>query len=294
MKRSRRVSTASPSATIAMSTRTHELRAAGVDVISLVPGEPDLPVPAHAIDATVASLGRGETRYPPLAGIPALRTAAAEMLSRCHGVDFGARDVVVTVGGKLAIYNTLQALVDAGDEVLILAPHWVSYPAQVQLAGGTPVLVPLSADGGFTLDDDALARIEAAVTPRTVGLILNNPNNPTGAVYGADALGWLGDLAERHDFWLLSDDIYSELTYDDAEFTSVLRERPALRDRVILVHGVAKSYAMTGYRVGFLAGPPALVSDALLLQGQETSGATTFAQHGALAALTGDQSFLAG
>lgn len=289
MKFAARLATASASATVAITTRARELTAAGVDVISLSAGEPDFATPDFAVEATIDALRRGETTYAPLGGVPALRAAVARRFTREYGLPFSADDVIVTVGGKEALYDLFQVLVDAGDEVLVPAPYWVSYPAQVRLAGGTPVCVPCDAARGFALDVDALA---AAVTPRTVGLVINSPNNPTGAVYDAASLTALAALAEAHDLWIISDDIYSAVRYDGHPFVSPLHVRPDLRDRVFIVHGVAKTWGMTGFRVGFLAGARPVLARCRALQSQTVTGATTFAQYGALAAIDGDDAFL--
>jgi len=277
------------SATVAITSRAKALAAAGVDVVSMSAGEPDFPAPDFVLAATVAALEAGHTGYAPVGGVPALRAAVAERFAREYGVPFEGADVIVTVGGKEALYDLFQVLVDPGDEVLIPAPYWVSYPAQVALAGGVPVAVPCDADAGLELDVDALAR---AVTPRTVGIVLNSPNNPSGAVYAQDRLAAVAELAERHDLFVVSDDLYSALRYDGAPFASILHARPDLRDRVFIVHGVAKTWAMPGFRVGFLAGPREALGRCMALQSQTVTGATTFAQYGALAAIAGDDAFL--
>ena len=290
IKIARRAAALGASATVAMTSRAKAMTAAGVDLVAMSAGEPDFPAPDFVVAATVAALAAGHTTYAPVGGVPALRRAVAARFSREYGVPFTADDVIVTVGGKEALYDLFQVLVDPGDEVLVPAPYWVSYPAQVALAGGVPVIVPCDAARGLALDLDALA---AAVTPRTVGVIINSPNNPSGAVYDAASLAALADLAERHDLWIVSDDIYSAIRYDGAPFTSVLHVRPDLRERVFIVHGVAKTWGMTGFRIGFLVAPRAILERCTALQSQTITSATTFAQYGALAAIAGDDAFLA-
>ena len=291
MKLAARAMGLGPSATVAITSRAKALAAAGVDVVSMSAGEPDFATPDFVIAATVASLHRGETGYAPAGGVPALRAAVAARFGREYGLPFAPEDVVVTVGGKEALSDLFQVLVDPGDEVLVPAPYWVSTPTQIALAGGVPVPVPCDPARGLVLDLEALER---AITPRTVGVVLNSPNNPSGAVYDLASLGAVADLAARHDLFIVSDDLYSALRYDGVPFASVLHARPELRDRVFIVHGVAKTWAMPGFRVGFLAGPRAALARVMALQSQSVTGATTFAQHGALAAIAGDDAFLAG
>ncbi|MEE2779201.1 MAG: pyridoxal phosphate-dependent aminotransferase [Myxococcota bacterium] len=289
MKFSRRITPIAPSATLAITNGAKQLRAEGKDVVGFGAGEPDFDTPSFIVDAMIAAAREGQTRYGAVAGMPDLRQAVAEMFTGLYDVPFSSQQTLVSVGGKQALYNLFQVLVDPGDEVIIPTPYWVSYSAQVQLAEGAPVLVPSPADNGFQIDVDA---IEAAVTDRTVGLVLNSPNNPTGAVQSPEVLRALGDLAERHDLWVITDDIYSELRYDGGAYASILRERPDLRDRIIVVHGASKTYAMTGWRIGFVGAQEALVKKLSTLAGQSTSNPTAFAQYGALAAVQSDGSFL--
>ena len=289
MKFSKRITPIKPSATLAMTNRAKVLRAEGKDVLSFGAGEPDFDTPAFVVDAMVEAARSGHTRYGAVAGAPALRQAVAAHFTELYGVPFEAAEIIVSVGGKHSLFNLFQVLVDEGDEVIIPAPYWVSYPAQVRLAQGSPVVVETVPDEGFRLRPEDLA---AAITDRTIGVVLNSPNNPTGAVQRVDDLRGIAELAERHDLWVITDDIYSWLRYGDAPFASILRERPDLRDRIIVVHGASKTYAMTGWRIGFTGGPKALVSKLATLQGQSTSNPTTFAQEGALAAVTSDHAFL--
>lgn len=289
MKTARRAASIGASATVAITSRAKALIAEGVDVVTLSAGEPDFATPGFVVDATVAALKSGHTSYAPVGGVPALRDAVAERFGREYGVPFERDQIVVTVGGKEALYDLFQVLVEPGDEVIVPAPYWVSYPSQIALAGGRMVSVPCDASRGLALDLDA---ITAALTSRTVGIVVNSPNNPSGAVYDAESLAALAELAERHDLWIISDDIYSAVRYDGAPFTSVLHLRPELRERVFIVHGVAKTWSMTGFRVGFLAGSRVVLGRCMALQSQTITSATTFAQHGALAAVAGDDAFL--
>jgi aspartate aminotransferase len=278
-----------PSATLAVTSRAKQLRAEGADVVSFGAGEPDFPTPTFIVDAMVAAARSGATRYLPVAGLPALRGAVASTFSAHYDVPFAADEVLISCGGKHSLFNLFQVLVDPGQEVIVPSPFWVSYPAQIRLAEGTPVVVPTLPEEGFRLDPVDVA---AAITERTVGIVINSPNNPTGAVQSVEDLRAIAALAEAHDLWLVTDDIYSYIRYDDVPFASVLTERPDLRERIIVVHGASKTYAMTGWRIGFTLGPAALIKKMATLQGQSTSNPTAFAQHGALAAITSDHSFL--
>jgi aspartate aminotransferase len=279
-----------PSATLAITTKAKALRAAGQDVVGFGAGEPDFPTPGLIVEAMVRAARDGATGYSPVAGMPALREAVARHFTGIYDIPFEAANIAVSVGGKHALYNLFQILVDPGDEVIVPAPFWVSYPDQIRLAEGRPVLVDTDVDAGFVIRPED---IEAAITDATVGIVLNSPANPTGAVQPVDVVRALADIAERHDLWIITDDIYSHIRYDDAPFISVLRERPDLRDRIIVVHGASKTYSMTGWRIGFTAAQPALIAKMGILQGQSTSNPTHFAQHGALAAVESDHSFLA-
>lgn len=289
MKFARRMSPIKPSATLAVTSRAKQLRAEGANVINFGAGEPDFPTPDFIVDAMADAARSGATRYLPVPGLPALREAVASEYSAYYDVPFGADQVLVSCGAKHGLYNLFQVLLDPGDEVIVPAPFWVSYPAQIQVAEGQPVVVPTRSDEGFRLSPDDVA---AAITERTVGIVLNSPNNPTGAVQSVEDLRAIAALAEAHDLWIVTDDIYSRIRYDDGPFASVLTERPDLRDRIIVIHGASKTYAMTGWRIGFTLGPAQLIKKMATLQGQSTSSATAFAQYGALAAITSDHSFL--
>jgi aspartate aminotransferase len=289
LKFAKRLDPIKPSATLAVTSKAKALKAAGHDVLSFAAGEPDFPTPDFVVQAMVDSAKNGATRYLPSLGLPALRSAVATAFTALYDVDFGPDNIAVTCGGKHGLYNLFQALVDPGDEVLVASPCWVSYPAQVQLAGGHPVIVPTQADEGFRWDAQDVAK---AITPKTVGLVINSPSNPSGAVYDRETLNKLADLAVEHDLWIITDDIYSHITYDNVPFESVLRNRPELRDRIFVIHGASKTYSMTGWRIGFVAAPTPVIKKLGILQGQSTSNATAFAQYGALAAIESDHGFL--
>ena len=291
MKTSRRFDTIGASETVAIAGRAAELRRAGHDVVSFAAGEPDFSTPPHVVEAMARAARDGATRYPPSLGLPELRAAVARTATARYEVPLEADQVIVTPGAKFALWAAFQALVDPGDEVLVPTPCWVSYAPQIALAGGRMVPVPTSATNGFRIDADA---IRAAITPRTVGIALNLPNNPTGALASHDALSAIADLALERDLWIIADDIYAELRFAAGPYPSPLRSRPELRDRVVIVDGLSKSHAMTGWRVGYAIAPRPLTKALGTLVGQTATGVTTFVQHGAIAALDGDQSFLAG
>ncbi len=280
-----------PSATLAISARAAELKRQGHDIISLSVGEPDFPVPDSAREAAIAAIRAGNNHYTAVEGTPELRAAIAEKFRRDNGLDYAPADVIVSVGGKQVIWNALLATLDAGDEVIIPAPYWVSYPDMVLMAGGVPVIVPTGVAAGYRLSPEAL---EAAITPRTRWLILNSPSNPTGAVYSADALAALGAVLERHPHvWVLSDDMYEHIRYTDGRFATIAAVVPALRERTLTVNGASKAFAMTGWRIGFAGGPRALIAAMGKAQSQSTSNPCAIAQAATLGALTGDLSFLA-
>jgi aspartate aminotransferase len=287
---SARIGRTALAATFEMAARARALRAAGHDVISLSLGEPDFPTPPHVVQAAHEAALRGETRYPPLAGTEALRQAVAHKYRREQRLDIAPADVLVTNGGKQAIFNVVMALVQAGDEVVIPAPAWAGYEQTVRFAGGLPVFAACPQAQDFVLTPAAL---EAAITPRTTLLILNYPNNPTGAAIDAAGLAGLAEVIRRHPHvTVLSDDIYEHLLFE-GEYATLAAVAPDLAPRVLTLTGVSKSYAMTGWRVGFLAGPPDLIRACTVVQATATSGVCAIAQAAAVAALTGDQSHLA-
>lgn len=285
-----RLAAARPSATYRVMDRVAALRASGIDLISLCAGESDFDTPAHVCEAGIAAIRGGHTRYSHVAGIQPLREAVAAKFKRDNGLDVRWQDTLVTSGGKQAIFNALAATLNEGDEVVIPAPYWVSYPEIVQICGGASVLAPCGAADGFKLTPPAL---RAALTRKSRWLILNSPSNPTGAIYGRDELDALGGvLTEFPDVLVLCDDIYEHLVFDGQQFATLAQVRPDLQDRVLTMNGVSKGYAMTGWRIGFAAGPSWLIQAMEKLQGQQTSGACTIAQYAALAALEGPQDFV--
>ncbi len=280
-----------PSATMVVTQKARDLKATGRDVISLSVGEPDFDTPDNIKEAAIAAIKRGETKYPPVLGIPPLREAIAQKFRRENGLDYKASDVIVGTGGKQILYNAFLVSMNRGDEVVIPAPFWVSYPDMVLLNGGEPVIVPTRLEDGYKLKPEAL---EKAITPRTKWLILNSPSNPSGAAYTRDELKALTDVLVKHPHvWVLSDDMYEHLVYGDFTFTTPVQVEPSLKSRALTMNGVSKAYAMTGWRIGYAAGPAALIKAMDMVQGQQTSGACTIAQWASVEALTGPQDFIA-
>lgn len=281
---------ARPSATYKVMDRVAARRASGAAVISLSAGEPDFDTPEHIREAGIAAIRAGHTRYTQVAGLRALREAVAAKFQRENGLDVDWRDTLVCSGGKQVIFNALAATLNEGDEVIVPAPYWVSYPEIVQLCGARSVIVPSGAHTDFKLTADAL---QAVITPRTRWLILNSPSNPTGAVYSRTELQALAEVLLAHpQVLVLSDDIYEHLIFDNLEFFTIAHVEPRLGERVLTMNGVSKAYAMTGWRIGFGTGPGWLIEAMEKLQGQQTSGASTISQYAALAALTGPQDFI--
>ncbi|HEU4960666.1 MAG TPA: pyridoxal phosphate-dependent aminotransferase [Sphingomonas sp.] len=279
-----------PSPTLAITSKVMELKRAGVDVIGLGAGEPDFDTPDFVKEAAIAAIRAGKTKYTNVDGTPELKEAIAAKFKRDNGLDYTPAQITVNVGGKHTLFNAIVASVDAGDEVIVPAPYWVSYPDVVQFAGGTPVFVACSAAQNYKLRPEQL---EAAITPRTKWLILNSPSNPTGAGYTADELKALGEVLERHPHvWVFADDMYEHITYDDFTFATIAEVCPSLYERTLTVNGCSKAYAMTGWRIGFAGGPAPLIKGIAKLQSQSTSNPCSIAQAAATAALTGDQSFL--
>jgi len=281
----------SPSRTIAMNQRARELREAGADVLDLTVGEPDFPTPEPVRAAAKVAIDRGNNFYTPVAGYGDLREAVARKLARENGLDYPASRVMVSAGAKQCVANSLLALVDPGDEVAIPAPHWVSYSELVKLAGGAPVSIPTSASEGYKLSPAAL---EAATGPRTKALVLCSPSNPTGAVYSAEELRALAAVVEAHPrMWVISDEVYEHIDYTGRPHASPAAI-PAIADRTVLINGVSKSYAMTGWRIGYLAAPQDLVKACVDIQGQMTTNASSIAQRAAFAALESGTSLIGG
>ena len=285
-----RLDRVSPSQTIAISTKARALKAAGRDVISLSAGEPDFDTPENVKRAAIRAIEAGETKYTDVAGTPALRRAVAEKFRRDSGLDYTPEEIIVSTGGKQVIYNAMVATLDPGDEVVIPAPCWVSYPDIVSLADGTPVLVPCAQNNGFKLRAEEL---EAAITPRTRWFMLNSPCNPTGAAYSAEELRPICDVLLRHpDVWVFTDDIYEKLTYDGLTPATVVQVEPRLRGRTITMNGCSKAYAMTGWRIGFAGAPAPMVKAMDKLQSQSTSNTGSISQAAAVEALNGPQDFI--
>ena len=279
-----------PSATIALTQMARDLKAKRDDVISLALGEPDFETPDHIKEAAIDAIRRGETRYPPVAGIVPLREAIAGKFKRENDLEYGIDQIIVGTGGKQVIYNALLATVNPGDEVICVAPYWVSYPEIAALCGGTVVTAHAKEENGFKLKPDEL---EAVITPKTKWLILNSPSNPTGAGYSRQELKGITDVLMRHPHvWLMTDDIYEHLTYGDYKFATAAEVEPGLYDRTLTINGLSKAYAMTGWRIGYGAGPQKLIKAMDALQSQQTSGTCTIAQWAGVAALNGPQDHL--
>ncbi|GAA4627424.1 pyridoxal phosphate-dependent aminotransferase [Cellulomonas oligotrophica] len=285
---SARLAAIAESATLAVDAKAKALKAAGRPVIGFGAGEPDFPTPQYVVDAAVAACqDPANHRYTPAAGLPALREAVAAKTLRDSGYEIRPADVLVTNGGKQAVYQAFAAVLDPGDEVLLPAPYWTTYPEAIRLAGAVPVEVFAGVDQGYLV---TVEQLEAARTPRTKVLLFNSPSNPTGAVYSPEQTEQIGRWALEHGIWVITDEIYEHLTYDDAVFTPVLRVVPELADTTIVLNGVAKTYAMTGWRVGWMTGPADVIKAATNLQSHLTSNVANVSQRAAVAALTGDLS----
>ena len=279
-----------PSATIAVSTKARELKAAGRDVIGLGAGEPDFDTPDHVKEAAIAAIRAGHTKYTAVDGIPELKQAIAAKFKRENGLDYKASQISVGAGGKQVLYNALMATLDPGDEVVIPAPYWVSYPDMVALAGGTPVFVEAGIGTGFKLTPEVLS---GAITANTKWLILNSPSNPSGAAYTRAELKLLTDvLVGQPHVWVMTDDMYEHLVYDGFEFVTVAAAEPKLYERTLTVNGVSKAYAMTGWRIGYAGGPEALIKAMATIQSQSTSNPSSISQWAAVEALNGPNDFI--
>ena len=275
-----------PSETLAISTKAKALRAQGRNIIDFGLGEPDFATPSNIIRAAEHAMAEGFTKYTPPAGLPALRQAIASKLKRENDLDYAPEEIIVSCGAKQALYNVAMVLLDAGDEVLIPGPYWVTYPTQVLLAGGTPVIIPTTVADDFKITGDMLRRY---LTPKTKGIILNSPCNPTGAVYTPAELEDLARVLLDTDLFIITDEIYEHIIYDGLKQISIATLDPALKARSIVVNGFSKSYAMTGWRLGYCAGPREVIEMCDRLQSQSTSNATSFAQVAGIEALSGPQ-----
>jgi len=279
-----------PSATMVLTQKARDLKAKGRDIISLTVGEPDFDTPDNIKNAAIDAIRRGETKYPPVLGIPPLREAIAAKFQRENGLDYKASDTIVATGGKQILYNAFLVTMNPGDEVIIPAPYWVSYPEMVAINWGEPKIVPTRMEDGYKLMPEAL---EKAITPKTKWVVLNSPSNPSGAAYTRGELKALTDVLMKHPHvWVLTDDMYEHLVYGDFEFTTPVQIEPALKSRTLTMNGVSKAYAMTGWRIGYAAGPAELIKAMDMVQGQQTSGACTIAQWAAVEALNGPQDFI--
>jgi aspartate aminotransferase len=280
-----------PSATIAVTNKARELKAAGRDVIGLGAGEPDFDTPENIKEAAIRAIREGKTKYTAVDGIPELKAAIVAKFARENGLAYTPAEITVGTGGKQVLYNALMATLNPGDEVLIPAPYWVSYPDMVYLAGATPVFVDASVASGFKVTPDAL---EAAITPRTKWLIFNSPSNPSGAAYTRAELRAIADVLMRHPHvWTMTDDMYEHLVYDDFVFATLAAVEPDLKARTLTVNGVSKAYCMTGWRIGYAGGPAHLIKAMANIQSQSTSNPCTISQWAAVEALNGPQDFIA-
>jgi aspartate aminotransferase len=279
-----------PSATIGVTQKARELARAGRNVISLGAGEPDFDTPDNIKEAAIKAIREGKTKYTDIDGIPELKEAICAKFKRENGLDYQPNQVNVSPGGKPVIYNAFVATLNPGDEVIVPAPYWVSYPDMALLAGGVPVFVAAGAETGFKLRPDDL---EKAITPKTRWLIINSPSNPTGAAYTAAELKALAEVLLRHPHvWILTDDMYEHLVFDDFKFATIAAVEPRLYDRTLTMNGVSKAYAMTGWRIGYAAGPQALIKAMAKVMSQSTSNPTSVSQYAAVEALNGPQDFI--
>jgi aspartate aminotransferase len=268
-----------------------ELERQGKSVVRLSAGEPDFPTPDPIKMACIKALCDNKTKYPPVIGLPELREAICLKLRRDNALEYRPAETIVCTGAKQVLYNAMTATLNPGDEAIMPAPYWMSYVGMVQLSRATPVIVPTRQENGFKMN---AADLERAITPKSRWLFINSPSNPAGAVYGPAELRALAEVLRRHpQVWIISDDIYEHITFDDVKFTSLLNVAPDLRDRFLIVNGPSKAYSMTGWRVGYAAGPEELIKAMFKIQSQSTSGANHLAQWATVAALTGDHSFMA-
>ena len=283
-----RVRQIKPSPTLAVNAKAKALKAAGADILNFSVGEPDFDTPAHVCAAGKLAIDEGFTRYTAVPGIPELRQAIAQRMSEDHGWDYEPEEIQVSCGAKHGLYNMAQALFGPGDEVLVPTPYWVSYPPIIQLAGATPVLIPMSEKDGFDLNEELLQRY---ATPKTKGIILNSPSNPTGAIFSLSAREAVAKMALARGWVVVSDDIYDTIVYEEGPLPHILDVDPALKAQTLVLNGVSKSFAMTGWRIGYTAGPAHIIAVMNKIQSQSTSNPTSIAQKAALAAVSGPQDF---
>jgi aspartate aminotransferase len=283
MNLSRKIASVEESQTLALTRLAGQMKARGVDLVSLTAGEPDFPTPSHVKDAAIAAIRENFTHYTPVGGIPELIAAVREKFARENGLSFDAPQILVSCGAKQSIFNALSAICNPHDEVIIPAPYWVSYPEMAKIADAVPVIVSAGADTGYKITPDAL---RLAITPRSKVLILNSPSNPTGAVYSKQELSGIAEVAAAAGIYIISDEIYEKILYDGSRHESI-GAMDTVRERVVTVNGVSKAYAMTGWRIGYMGGPADVIQAAAKVQSQATSNANSIAQRAALAALTG-------
>ncbi len=287
---SARVKSLKPSPTLAVDAKAKALKAQGVDIVNLSAGEPDFDTPEHIKKAAIKAIEEGFTKYTPVGGIAELKEGIIAKLKRDLSVEYKPEEIVVSTGGKQVLFNIAQAIIDPGDEVIIPVPYWVSYPPIVELAGGVPVYLKTDPRDGFRID---VSKLESLVSPKTKAIILNSPSNPTGAVYSLENLKEVAESAKKHNFFVITDDIYDEIRFDGRKPENILIADPSLRDQVLIANGVSKTYAMTGWRIGYLAGPADVVKACTKIQSQSTSNANSIAQKAAAAALNGPQECVA-
>ncbi|QYJ01633.1 pyridoxal phosphate-dependent aminotransferase [Thalassovita mediterranea] len=288
---SRAVERVQPSATIAVTTKANEMKRQGIDVIGLGAGEPDFDTPEHVKEAAIKAINDGKTKYTPADGIPELKEAICAKFKRDNDLEYTPAQINVSPGGKAVLYNAFMATLNPGDEVIVPAPYWVSYPEMARLAGGDPVFVQCGPNSNYKLSPEAL---EQAITPNTKWLVLNSPSNPTGAAYTKEELRALADVLLKHPHvWVMTDDMYEHLVYDDFKYFTIAQVEPKLYDRTLTVNGVSKAYAMTGWRIGYAGGPEKLIATMRKIMSQSTSNPCSISQYASVAALNGDHSFLA-
>ena len=288
---SRAVERVQPSATIAVTTKANEMKRQGIDVIGLGAGEPDFDTPEHVKEAAIKAIKDGKTKYTPADGIPELKEAICAKFKRDNDLEYTPAQINVSPGGKAVLYNAFMATLNPGDEVIVPAPYWVSYPEMARLAGGDPVFVQCGPNSNYKLSPEAL---EQAITPNTKWLVLNSPSNPTGAAYTKDELRALADVLLKHPHvWVMTDDMYEHLVYDGFKYFTIAQVEPKLYDRTLTVNGVSKAYAMTGWRIGYAGGPEKLIATMRKIMSQSTSNPCSISQYASVAALNGDHSFLA-
>lgn len=288
MKLSDRIMSVKPSPTLAVTALANSLKAQGLDVIGFGSGEPDFDTPRNIKDAAIRAIEDGKTKYTPAGGIGELKQAVSEKFKRDNNLEYAPSQITINVGGKHSFYNLMQVLLNDGDEVLIPAPYWVSYPSMALLAGGVPVIMDTDVTSGFKITPDEL---EKAIGPKTRALVINSPSNPSGAAYTADELKALAEVIKKHEnLIVISDDIYESIVYDGFTFANIPMVEPSLMDRTFVLNGVSKTYSMTGWRIGYMAGPEAAIKKVDTLQSQSTSNPTSIAQWAALEAINGDQS----